>query len=121
MAYLNENIAGTAMAASYQSNEMPAGNFQPNVLMANVCKHNVTKYPYDIARIAQDLAGGLMSTLPVRNNHHCKQLIDHHMLVSPAVQWLALQAMSSLHPTGISSGTNLSFCLWVCRCVCLCF
>ena len=32
--------------------------------MANVCKHNVTRYPYDIARIAQDLAGGLMSTLP---------------------------------------------------------
>ena len=32
--------------------------------VANVCKHNVTKYPYDIARIAQDLAGGLMSTLP---------------------------------------------------------
>ena len=32
--------------------------------VANVCKHNVTRYPYDIARIAQDLAGGLMSTLP---------------------------------------------------------
>lgn len=32
MAYLNENIAGTAMAASYQSNQMPAGNYQPNVL-----------------------------------------------------------------------------------------
>lgn len=24
----------------------------------------MTKYPYDIARIAQDLAGGLMSTMP---------------------------------------------------------
>ena len=32
--------------------------------MANVCKHNVTRFPYDIARIAQDLAGGLMSTMP---------------------------------------------------------
>lgn len=36
MAYLNENIAGTAMAASFQSNEMPAGNYQPNVLSENL-------------------------------------------------------------------------------------
>jgi 4-hydroxybutyryl-CoA dehydratase/vinylacetyl-CoA-Delta-isomerase len=63
MAYLNENIAGTALAASYQSFETAAGNYQPDVLMANVCKHNVTKFPYEIARIAQDLAGGLMVTL----------------------------------------------------------
>eukprot|EP01052_Picozoa_sp_SAG31_P035234 SAG31_NODE_4223_length_3448_cov_4.315318_4_plen_287_part_00 len=64
MAYLNENIAGTALAASFKSTKMPAGNYQPDVMMANVCKHNVTRFPYEIARIAQDLAGGLMVTLP---------------------------------------------------------
>lgn len=91
MAYLNENIAGTAMAASYQSNEMPAGNFQPNVLMANVCKHNVTKYPYDIARIAQDLAGGLMSTLPVRDNQQLHTLSSTDSCLWQARVCLALQ------------------------------
>lgn len=64
IAYLNENIAGTAMAASYTGKPTPSGNYLPDVLMANVCKHNVTKFPYEIARITQDLAGGLLVTLP---------------------------------------------------------
>jgi len=29
-----------------------------------VCKHNVTRLPYQIGRIAHDIAGGLMVTLP---------------------------------------------------------
>ena len=33
-------------------------------MLANVCKHHVTKLPYEISRLAQDLAGGLMVTLP---------------------------------------------------------
>ena len=33
-------------------------------MLANVCKHNVTKMPYELSRLAQDLAGGLMVTLP---------------------------------------------------------
>jgi 4-hydroxybutyryl-CoA dehydratase/vinylacetyl-CoA-Delta-isomerase len=33
-------------------------------MLANVCKHNVTRFPYELARLAQDLAGGLMVTLP---------------------------------------------------------
>ena len=48
------------------------------VLMANVCKHNVTRFPYDIARIAQDLAGGLMSTMPSDADFRVRvQLIGH--------------------------------------------
>jgi 4-hydroxybutyryl-CoA dehydratase/vinylacetyl-CoA-Delta-isomerase len=33
-------------------------------MLANVCKHNVTRFPYEISRIAQDIAGGLMVTMP---------------------------------------------------------
>jgi len=33
-------------------------------MLANVCKHNVTRFPYEISRLAQDIAGGLMVTLP---------------------------------------------------------
>ena len=29
-----------------------------------MCKHNVTRFPYELARLAQDLAGGLVATLP---------------------------------------------------------
>jgi 4-hydroxybutyryl-CoA dehydratase/vinylacetyl-CoA-Delta-isomerase len=33
-------------------------------MLANVCKHNVTRFPYEIGRLAQDIAGGLMVTMP---------------------------------------------------------
>ncbi len=64
MTHLNETIFGTGIAASYQSKETESGAFLPNDMLANVCKHHVTKMPYEIARLAQDLAGGLMVTLP---------------------------------------------------------
>eukprot|EP00756_Hemistasia_phaeocysticola_P023093 Hpha_TRINITY_DN15870_c3_g6::TRINITY_DN15870_c3_g6_i1::g.187418::m.187418/K14534/abfD; 4-hydroxybutyryl-CoA dehydratase / vinylacetyl-CoA-Delta-isomerase len=64
MTYLTENIAGTALAASHRSHQHPAGNWEPDRLLANVCKHNVTRFPYEVARLAQDIAGGLVGTLP---------------------------------------------------------
>jgi 4-hydroxybutyryl-CoA dehydratase/vinylacetyl-CoA-Delta-isomerase len=33
-------------------------------MLANITKLNVTRFPYEIARLAQDIAGGLMVTLP---------------------------------------------------------
>jgi len=39
-------------------------------MLANVCKHNVTRFPYEISRLAQDLAGGLMVTLPSEQDFH---------------------------------------------------
>ena len=35
-----------------------------DLLLANVCKQNVTRFPYEISRLAQDIAGGLMVTAP---------------------------------------------------------
>jgi len=64
MAHLNETIYGAGIASSHESQATAAGNFQPDDLLANVCKHNVTRFPYEIARLAQDLAGGLVATLP---------------------------------------------------------
>ena len=32
--------------------------------MANVCKLNVTRFPYELARLATDVAGGLLGTMP---------------------------------------------------------
>jgi 4-hydroxybutyryl-CoA dehydratase/vinylacetyl-CoA-Delta-isomerase len=33
-------------------------------VLANVCKHNVTRMPYEATRLAEDLAGGLLATMP---------------------------------------------------------
>ncbi len=64
MTHLNETIYATGMASSYQSQATKSGAYLCDDLLANVCKHHVTKIPYEIGRLAQDLAGGLMVTLP---------------------------------------------------------
>jgi 4-hydroxybutyryl-CoA dehydratase/vinylacetyl-CoA-Delta-isomerase len=64
MTHLNETIYGTGVAASHQGIEMKSGAYLPDEMLANVCKHHVTRFPYEIGRLAQDLAGGLMVTLP---------------------------------------------------------
>ena len=64
MTHLNETIYGTGVAASYQGVPMKSGVYIPDEMLANVCKHHVTKLPYEIGRLAQDLAGGLMVTMP---------------------------------------------------------
>jgi 4-hydroxybutyryl-CoA dehydratase / vinylacetyl-CoA-Delta-isomerase len=64
MTHLNETIYGAGIAASYESRPTRAGNYQNDELLANVCKHNVTRFPFEMGRLAQDLAGGLVATLP---------------------------------------------------------
>jgi 4-hydroxybutyryl-CoA dehydratase/vinylacetyl-CoA-Delta-isomerase len=64
MAHLNETIYGAGIASSFESHRTAAGNYEPDDLLANVCKHNVTRFPYELARLAQDLAGGLVATMP---------------------------------------------------------
>src|ERR1700749_3346831 len=64
MTHLNETIYGAGIASSHESKPTPAGNYQNDDLLANVCKHNVTRFPYELARLAQDLAGELVATLP---------------------------------------------------------
>jgi 4-hydroxybutyryl-CoA dehydratase/vinylacetyl-CoA-Delta-isomerase len=74
MTHQNETIYSTGIAASYQSQRMKSGVYQCDDMLANVCKHHVTKMPYELARLAQDLAGGLVVTLP------SQQDLDHDEL-----------------------------------------
>jgi 4-hydroxybutyryl-CoA dehydratase/vinylacetyl-CoA-Delta-isomerase len=64
MTHLNETIYGTGIASSWQAEQLPSGAWLNDKMLANVCKHHVTKMPYEIGRLAQDLAGGLMVTMP---------------------------------------------------------
>ena len=64
MVHLNETIYGAGIAASYQSTPTAAGSFEPDPLLANVCKQNVTRFPYELGRLAQDIAGGIVATMP---------------------------------------------------------
>lgn len=64
MNHLNETLFCGSVACACEGGKQPSGTYLVNTLLANVCKQNVTRYPYDIARLAQDIAGGLMVTLP---------------------------------------------------------
>ena len=64
MTHLNETIYSSGIASSHEAEALPSGIFINDATLANVCKHNVTRFPYEIARLAQDLAGGAMVTLP---------------------------------------------------------
>lgn len=64
MTHLNETLYACGLACSAEGEAMPAGNYIVNLLLANVCKQNITRMPYEIARLAEDIAGGLMVTMP---------------------------------------------------------
>src|SRR5207244_1971068 len=64
MTHLNETIFSSGIASSYAAYPLPSGAWINDPMLSNVCKHNVTRFPYEIARLAQDIAGGLMVTMP---------------------------------------------------------
>lgn len=64
MTHLNETIFAAGIASSFMAHKTASGNYQNDDMLANVCKHNVTRFPYEIGRMAQDIAGGLMVTMP---------------------------------------------------------
>lgn len=68
MAHLNETLYACGLAASYEGKAADSGVYVVDMLLANICKLNVTRFPYDIARIAEDIAGGLLVTAPSLND-----------------------------------------------------
>jgi 4-hydroxybutyryl-CoA dehydratase / vinylacetyl-CoA-Delta-isomerase len=64
MTHLNETIYSSGIAAAHESKQLASGIYMNDEMLSNVCKHNVTRFPYEISRLAQDLAGGIMVTMP---------------------------------------------------------
>ncbi len=64
MNHLNETLYCGCIACAAEGSREPCGTYYVDTLLANVHKQNVTRFPYEIARLAQDIAGGLLVTLP---------------------------------------------------------
>jgi len=82
MTHLNETIYSSAIASSHEAKELDSGIFMNDSMLANVCKHNVTRFPYEIARLTQDLAGGILVTLPSNadfENEETGPMLDKYM------------------------------------------
>jgi len=63
MIHLNETLYACGLACSSEGEKTLSGTYLVNLLLANVCKQNITRLPYEIARLAEDIAGGLMVTM----------------------------------------------------------
>lgn len=64
MIHLAETLYCCSIACSCQGYALPAGNYMADPLLANITKLNVTRNTYEIARLAHDVAGGVIATLP---------------------------------------------------------
>ena len=64
MTYLSEALYSQALGAAHEGQETPSGAWFPDSLLANVTKISVTRLPYEIQRIAEDIGGGMISCMP---------------------------------------------------------
>jgi len=64
MIHLNETLHAGALASTGKGYSTPSGAYAVDPLLANVCKLNITRFPFEISRLAQDITGGLLVTMP---------------------------------------------------------
>jgi len=74
MNHLNETLYSCGIACSAEGFCTAAGNYQSDLLLSNVCKQNITRFPYEITRLAEDIAGGLMVTMPSESDFSDEKL-----------------------------------------------
>ncbi len=70
MIHLNETLYACGIACSCEGVPTASGTYLIDLMLANVCKQNVTRFPYEIARLAEDIAGGLIVTLPSEKDYN---------------------------------------------------
>lgn len=68
MTHLAETIYTGSIACSAMGHRTRAGNWEPDTLLANTTKYNVTKNVYEVARLAHDVAGGIIATMPFEDD-----------------------------------------------------
>ena len=64
MIHLCETLYCSSIACSAEGWPTPSGAYMVDTMLANVRKQNVTRFHFEIARLALDLAGGFIATLP---------------------------------------------------------
>ncbi len=88
MTHLNETLYCCGIACSAEGHKTASGNYIIDLLLANVCKQNVTRFPYEIARLAEDIAGGIMVTAPSEKDFrdpHIGKWVEKYLQAAPGV------------------------------------
>lgn len=68
MMHLAETIYSGSVSCSALGQKTPSGAYYPDPLLANCTKQNVSRHVYEIARLAHDVAGGILATMPFEDD-----------------------------------------------------
>jgi 4-hydroxybutyryl-CoA dehydratase/vinylacetyl-CoA-Delta-isomerase len=74
MIHLSETLYSSSIACSAEGEPTPSGAYMVDTMLANVCKQNVTRFHFEVARLAIDLAGGFIATLPSEYDLHSEEV-----------------------------------------------
>ena len=70
MTHLNETLYCCGIACSAEGAPTESGNYMIDLLLANVCKQNVTRFPYEIVRLAEDIEMCIRDRCSPVHGHH---------------------------------------------------
>jgi len=88
MINLAETMYNCSIACSCEGCKTPAGSYYVNTLLANTVKLNCTKNMYEISRLAHDVAGGFIATLPYEADYkspETREYIDKYLKANPKI------------------------------------
>jgi 4-hydroxybutyryl-CoA dehydratase / vinylacetyl-CoA-Delta-isomerase len=109
MIYLTETLYCGSIACSALGTPTPSGAWFIDPLLANTTKLNVTRSVYELARLAQDIAGGLIATLPSEHdlaNEEIGPYVEKYFAGKAGVSTLARIRVARLIEN-MTSGTAL--------------
>jgi len=86
MVFLAETMYSCSLACSAEGRKTEAGSYYVDTLLANTVKLNCTRTMYEISRLAHDIAGGFIATLPYEAEYRSEETrgyIDKYFAANP--------------------------------------
>lgn len=74
MVHLTETLYAGSVACSSEGKPTVSGAYVADTMLANITKHNTTRLVYEINRLAHDISGGLLATMPSEQDYRNKEI-----------------------------------------------